>query len=101
MPAEGQPIDSRGGAPGNEPAYPRAGAPAHETDPIVSNTARIDNDSALSKAVGGSLLRLKEVRRRCQQQIATLGDKRKKGRQQSANQRSGRGSSYSPGRADE
>jgi hypothetical protein len=34
MPAEGQPTDSRGGAPGNEPAYPRAGAPAHETDPI-------------------------------------------------------------------
>jgi hypothetical protein len=37
MPAEGQPIDSRGGAPGNEPAYPRAGAPAHETDPICKN----------------------------------------------------------------
>jgi hypothetical protein len=32
MPAEGQPIDSRG-APGNELAYPRAGAPAHETGP--------------------------------------------------------------------
>ena len=33
MSAEGQPIDSRGGAPGNEPGYPRAGAPAYETDP--------------------------------------------------------------------
>ena len=36
MPAEGQPIDSRGGAPGNGPAYPRAGAPAHETDPSIA-----------------------------------------------------------------
>ena len=33
MPAEGEPIGSCGGAPGNEPAYPRPGAPAHETDP--------------------------------------------------------------------
>ena len=33
MPAEGEPIGSCGGAPGNEPAYPRPGAPAHETGP--------------------------------------------------------------------
>jgi hypothetical protein len=33
MPAEAEPIGSCGGAPGNEPAYPRPGAPAHETDP--------------------------------------------------------------------
>jgi hypothetical protein len=33
MPAEGEPIGSCGGAPGNEPAYPRPGARAHETDP--------------------------------------------------------------------
>jgi hypothetical protein len=36
MPAEGEPIESCGGAPGNEPAYPRPGAPAHETDPSDS-----------------------------------------------------------------
>jgi hypothetical protein len=33
MPAEAEPIGSCGGAPGNEPAYPRPGAPAHETGP--------------------------------------------------------------------
>ena len=37
MPAEGEPIGSCGGAPGNEPAYPRPGAPAHETDPTISS----------------------------------------------------------------
>ena len=34
MPAEGEPIGSCGGAPGNGPAYPRADAPAYETGPI-------------------------------------------------------------------
>ena len=33
MPAEEEPTSSCGGAPENEPAYPRAGAPAHETGP--------------------------------------------------------------------
>ena len=33
MPAEGEPTSSCGGAPKNEPAYPRPGAPAYETGP--------------------------------------------------------------------
>ena len=37
MPAEAEPIGSCGGAPGNEPAYPRPGAPAHETGPTLTD----------------------------------------------------------------
>jgi hypothetical protein len=40
MPAEGKAASSCGAAPGNEPAYPRAGAPAHETDPSSSKALR-------------------------------------------------------------
>ena len=40
MPAEGEPIGSCGGAPGNEPAYPRPGAPAHETGPNIAGQGR-------------------------------------------------------------
>jgi hypothetical protein len=50
MPAEGEPIGSCGGAPGNEPAYPRPGAPAHETGPILSTEVFTTNTTAMQTA---------------------------------------------------
>ena len=54
MPAEGEPIGSCGGAPGNEPAHPRPGAPAHETGPTVILWMTVNHNSKQQQLHGSS-----------------------------------------------